>query len=100
MYTDDVYNPKSRLTLYLKWLSTVTLSNESGNDIPDNARLEYEYSILNSPILTKKKYYLCDYRSKTLLWSTFLLSIGILGIFCGVLELFALIQIVVKNKLC
>ena len=65
MYT-DVYNPKSRLTLYLKWLSTVTLSNESGNDIPDNARLEYEYIILNSPILTTRKYYFCGYRSKTL----------------------------------
>ena len=48
----------------------------------------------------KKKYYFCGYRSRQLniMAYFFFLSIGILGKFCGVLELFALIQIVVKKS--
>ena len=101
MYTDDVYNPKSRLTLYLKWLSIVTLSNESGNHIPDNARLEYEIIILNSPILTKKKMLSLwlQVQNTHYYGLHFSFPLCILGMFCGVLELFAPIQIV-KNKLC
>ena len=61
---------------------------------------EYEYIILYSPVLTNKNaVFVAANPEHSLLWLTFFFSIGILGMFSGFLELLALIEIVVKNKL-
>ena len=61
---------------------------------------EYEYIIRNSPILTNKiVVFVAIIPEHSLLWPTCLLSIGILGMFPGVLELLTLILIAVMNKL-
>ena len=61
---------------------------------------EYEYIIRNSPILTNKiVVFVAAIPEHSLLWPTCFLSIGILGMFPGVLELLTLILIVVMNKL-
>lgn len=93
-----VYNPNPRLTLWLNWLSTVTPNRESSSHIPANVRIEYEYIIPNSPTLTKENtIFVTMDPEHSLLWPTFFLSIGILGMFCGILELLAQVQIAVKN---